>query len=279
MNTEKKTLPPPSERAMSNHDSQRNIAYLNSFGWVGGKHELRPKIATYIPSDIKQYIEPFGGAGWVLFYKERWARYEIYNDLNSDLTNLFTMIKHHSEALVKEMEFMIPSEETFYTLKSEFKPLTEIQRAARFLYLLSYSFSALQSNFVCSNNANIRSLENLKAKILKLGQRLDRVMILNRDYEQVLEKYDGKDSFFYLDPPYFAYSKGLNKVYKEIEHEKLAGILKNIKGKFLLSYNNDDYIKNLYSNFEIIHLSKSHKFSNGGGVGRGYEELLIKNYK
>lgn len=48
--------------------------------WVGGKRLLRKRIEPLVPKDIKSYIEPFGGAGWVLFYKDKWADLEIYND-------------------------------------------------------------------------------------------------------------------------------------------------------------------------------------------------------
>lgn len=63
--------------------------------WVGGKRLLRKTIAPLIPKDIKSYIEPFGGGGWVLFYKDRWADLEIYNDLDGRLVNLFRIVKYH----------------------------------------------------------------------------------------------------------------------------------------------------------------------------------------
>lgn len=56
--------------------------------WVGGKRLLRKTIEPLIPTDIKSYIEPFGGGGWILFYKQRWADLKIYNDL--DFINMIT---------------------------------------------------------------------------------------------------------------------------------------------------------------------------------------------
>ena len=62
--------------------------------WVGGKRLLRKTIEPLIPKDIKSYIESFGGGGWILFYKDKWADLEIYNDLDSRLVNLFRIVKY-----------------------------------------------------------------------------------------------------------------------------------------------------------------------------------------
>ncbi len=59
---------------------------MNSIiGWVGGKNMLKKIISNYIPKDINAYVEPFGGAGWVLFYNNKWANIEVYNDLDERL--------------------------------------------------------------------------------------------------------------------------------------------------------------------------------------------------
>ena len=51
-------------------------------GWIGGKRLLRKVIAPFVPKDITGYIEPFGGAAWMLLYKEKWGDLEVYNDLD-----------------------------------------------------------------------------------------------------------------------------------------------------------------------------------------------------
>lgn len=72
---------------------------MNSFiSWIGGKNYLKKTITERIPQSISRYIEVFGGAAWVLFYKDKHANIEVYNDYNSDLTNLFKIVKHHGQA-------------------------------------------------------------------------------------------------------------------------------------------------------------------------------------
>ena len=81
--------------------------------WVGGKRLLRKTIAPLIPEDIKSYIEPFGGGAWVLFYKDRWADLEIYNDLDGRLANLFRIVKYHPNAFKEEYKYLLGSREMF----------------------------------------------------------------------------------------------------------------------------------------------------------------------
>jgi len=80
----------------------------------------------------------FGGAAWVLFAKDRHAANEVYNDINSNLTNLFKCVKYHAEELQKELNFTINSRELFneYISQINSKGLTDIQRAARYFYII-----------------------------------------------------------------------------------------------------------------------------------------------
>lgn len=59
---------------------------MNSFiAWVGGKKLLRNEIVSRFPEGIDKYVEVFGGAGWVLFHKDRHAKKEVYNDIMKNI--------------------------------------------------------------------------------------------------------------------------------------------------------------------------------------------------
>jgi DNA adenine methylase len=250
---------------------------MDSFGWMGGKKLLRTHIAKLIPADITFYIEVFGGAAWVLLYKDRWARHEVYNDLDNRLVNLFMQIKWHPDELIREFEDMLNSRSMFLQIKNN-KGITEIQKAARFLFLLKNSFGSLGSHFGTSKKSGGAALggrNHLINRLKKINQRFDKVVIENKSYEDLIKLYDEQTNFFYCDPPYYHGKTYDNS--KDFNHEVLRDILSNIKGRFLLSYDNCPEIKKLYKDFRMIELSRTKGINRKYGKS-DYQELLIMNY-
>lgn len=80
---------------------------------IGGKRLLRKDILARFPTEILRYIEPFGGAGWLLFSRERHAPEEIFNDTDGELINLFRCVKHHCAELQRQMAWLLNSRELF----------------------------------------------------------------------------------------------------------------------------------------------------------------------
>ena len=78
--------------------------FINSFmAWVGGKKALRDEILARFPRNYKRYIEVFGGAGWVLFHKPPGNDFEVFNDFNGNLVNLYRCVREQPEALRDEL--------------------------------------------------------------------------------------------------------------------------------------------------------------------------------
>ena len=113
---------------------------------------------------------------------------------------------------------------------------------------------------------------------MEISKRLDKVNIENKNALDLIQTYDNGQNFFYLDPPYSTGEGYKVCSTKDFEHAKLAKILKNLKGKFLLSYDDSDYIRKLYKGFDIIEISRQKGINNYCPNGREYKELLIKNY-
>lgn len=114
---------------------------------MGGKYKTMKKIAQYIPhKNIELYVEPFGGAGWVLLYKDKWAESEVFNDLDGNIVNLFRQVKYHPEELLNELDWLLNSREIFEYFK-ENPGITDIERAARYLYLVQFSFAGLRNSY------------------------------------------------------------------------------------------------------------------------------------
>lgn len=250
--------------------------------WVGGKRLLRKTIAKLIPENIGSYIEPFGGGAWVLFYKDKWADLEVYNDLDGRLVNLFRIVKYHPKAFIEEWKNLLGSREMFLQfLNGTF--ITDIQKAVQFYFLITRSFGGRGDTFGTvkkTSGGACKSLHNVPLKIEAIHERLDTVMIENRDFEKLIKQYDFEDAFFYCDPPY---SKGCGYEVtstKDFDHERLREVLGNIKGKFLLSYDDSPKIRELYKDYEIIALERLNGINNREGTQRNkmFKELLIANY-
>lgn len=123
---------------------------MNSFiSWIGGKKLLRRQILEQFPDPgtFDRYIEVFGGAAWILFAKEKHAKLEVYNDINSNLVNLFRVVKYHPEALQKELNWILMSREQFFDSIQPMKGLTDIQKAARFWIAIKESFGTSLDSF------------------------------------------------------------------------------------------------------------------------------------
>lgn len=247
---------------------------MNSFiCWMGGKKLLRNRILEEFPDkgDFNRYIEVFGGAGWVLFAEDSHAALEVYNDVNGNLVNLFRCVKHHPEALQKELEFVFMSREQFCHAKGQIgiNGLTDIQKAARFYVLIKESYGANLHSF----GVRSKNMENAKEYLAKVSKRLNSVVIENMDFERILKTYDRKEALFYLDPPYYEAEKYYQDRFSLEDHIRLKKALSTIKGKFLLSYNDCDFIRDLYSDYIIIEVERQNNLAEGR-----YKELLIKNY-
>ncbi|EOS24129.1 DNA adenine methylase [Lachnospiraceae bacterium 3-1] len=251
---------------------------MNSFiSWIGGKKLLRKRIVAEFPEkeSFNRYIEVFGGAGWILFASDKHAEIEVYNDVNGNLVNLFRCVKYHSEALQKELEFLLMSREQFFDAKEqmEIRGLTDIQRAARFYIVIKESFGSDLRSF----SVRPKNIDNAINYIQTVSERLNTVVIENQDFECILKTYDKEDALFYLDPPYFETEKYYPDRFILEDHVRLKAALKRLEGKFLLSYNDCEYIREVYKDYEIIEMERMNNLVQGEKRPR-FKEVLIKNY-
>lgn len=240
--------------------------------WVGGKTLLAKRIVFMFPQKIDRYIEVFGGGGSILFYKDKHAPLEVYNDANGELVNLFRCIKYHREELQREINGYINAREVFTEIQERLKcsGFTDIQRAAMFYIKVKISYGADGRTFGCNK-------KNLSADYLTdIEERLNSgsgVVIEHKDFENLIKVYDRPGALFYCDPPYHTTEKCYDVVFSEADHERLKQCLNGIKGRFLLSYNDDDFVRELYKDFNIKAVERQNNLSKGT-----FKELIITNY-
>ena len=248
--------------------------------WIGGKKSLREIIIERFPVDYEKYIEVFGGGGWVLFHKQPLNDFEVYNDFNPNLVNLYRCVRDKPQELIDELTFVLNSREDFDHIKQMQKEKIEIpdvKRAANFYQLIRYSYASGCDSF----GSQPHSMWNNFPLIFQASRRLQKVLIENRDFEKLIQHYDRPVSFFYCDPPYYATESYYDDVdFGRKDHQRLADCLCSINGKFLLSYNDCPEIRELYSR-NGIYIETTTRLNNLAqryDGGSEYAELLISNY-
>lgn len=248
--------------------------------WVGGKSKLTSTIIPLIPPH-KCYVETFAGAAWVLFRKEP-SKVEVINDINGDLITLYRVIQYQLEEFVRYFKWSLVSREEFTRLQSvPAETLTDIQRAARFYYLLRNAFGAKiigQCFGVATTSKPRLNLLRLEEDLSEAHLRLSRVTVENLPYDNLIKRYDSVDTFFYIDPPYWDcendYGKGL---FTKDDFTTLRDVLIKCQGKWLVSINNVPKIRELFKGYEFKEVKTNYTINNG--VNKPVTELLIANYK
>lgn len=243
---------------------------------MGGKSKLRKTIIEMIPEHTC-YVELFFGAGWVYFGKEP-SKVEVINDIDKELINLFKMIKYHAPEIERLLEYEFSGRDIFEEYKNcTLEQLTEIHRAIRFLYLISQSFAGKGSHYGYGTNTKPSPQIFYKGVLGDLKERLRNTYVENLSFDKVIEKYDREYSFFFCDPPYFE-TAGYGNIFGEEEHLKLIEMLKNIKGKFLVTINDHPKVREWYKDFNIKEVKVFYSVSREAKARKGYGELIITNY-
>ena len=254
---------------------------MNSFmSWIGGKKALRDEIISRFPTDYKRYIEVFGGGGWVLFHKAPGNDFEVYNDRNPNLANLYRCVRDHPDELISELTYALNSRTDFDYIRKVMKTPTEIpdvKRAAYFYQLIRYSYASGLDSYASQPH----SMWNNFPLITNACARLQKVVIENKDFEKLIDQYDRPESFFYCDPPYFETEDYYEDVgFTKADHIRLADRLSSIEGKYLLSYNDCPEIRELYESrgARIESISRLSNIAQRYEAGKQYDELIISNY-
>lgn len=229
--------------------------------YVGGKRLLASRIIERVNGiDHTIYAEPFVGMGGVFFRRNRAPKCEIINDYNGDVANLFRILQRHHLPFTEMLKFQLTSRQEFERLAT-INPatLTDLERAARFLYLQKSAFGGNvvgQALGVDRTNTARFNAGKLRPILEDIHERLSRVVIECLPYGDFIERYDGPTTLFYLDPPYWGtesyYGKGL---FRRADFNRLAEQLAGIKGNFILSLNDTPGVRKAFSGFAMEEVS------------------------
>ena len=251
----------------------------------------------------KTYVEPCMGSAEV-FLRKKPSEREIINDYNGDLVKFFRVLQRSEKLayLIGRLYLSFNSEQLFKANKAmladvpnildditetaiiiENADWSDIEKAVAFFENQIFSFSSTGKTFAIAK----KDMTKRFGRLVAACSRLRNAVIMHRDYKDCIDYAAGKDTFILLDPPY----KGTENYYQKAsfgsdEHAKLFefmnGIHEKYNGecKFIITYNNDPYIKELADKygFDTYVKERLHNMLQSTKPGEMFEELLIGNY-
>lgn len=243
--------------------------------WLGGKRRLADRIFSLFPQH-SCYVEPFAGGAALFFLRPVPADVEVLNDVNGDLVNLYRVVQNHLEEFVRQFKWALSSRQVFKWLQmTQPETLTDIQRAARFYYLQQSAFGGRvegQSYGTATTTAPGLNLLRLEETLSAAHLRLSGTYIEHLAWQDVIKKYDREHTLFYCDPPYWK-TEGYGVPFSFEQYEQMASMLKQLKGKAIVSLNDHPQIREAFAGFHME--STDIKYTVSGGAGSDAREVLI----
>ena len=176
--------------------------------YIGGKRNLSRRLIDLIATiPHRTYVEPFVGMGGVFLRRTSQPPVEVINDLSGDVATFYRVVQRHYPYFIDMLRWRITSRAEFDRLvKQDPTTLTDLERAARFLYLqrLAFGGKVAQRNFGVDRRTPGRfDVTKLEPVLADLHERLASVVLEQLPYADLIRRYDGPDVLFYLDPPYW----------------------------------------------------------------------------
>ncbi len=252
--------------------------------WLGGKRNLAKRITALIDATpCTVYAEPFVGMGGIFLRRASRPRSEVINDYGRDVSNLFRILQRHYPQFLEILRFQLTTRAEFYRLvETNPETLTDLERAARFLYLQRTAFGGKVSgrNFGVSKDRPGRfNLTTLEPMLEDLHSRLSGVVIECLDWAEFLPRYDGAGTLFYLDPPYWGCETDYGKeMFSRDDFARMAAVLRGVKGRFILSINDVPEIRNLFDWAQLTEVTTSYTVGSKTDRAPMRAELLISNF-
>lgn len=252
--------------------------------WLGGKRLLAKRITAVLDATPHtSYCEPFVGMGGIFLRRSMRPRAEVINDFGRDVANLFRILQRHYPQFLEVLRFQLTTRAEFNRLVDTVPDtLTDLERAARFLYLQRTAFGGKVRgrSFGVSVDRPARfNLSTLEPMLEDLHTRLSGVVIECLDFRDFIRRYDREGALFYIDPPYWGneadYGEGM---FDRASFADLAALLAGLKGRFLLSINDRPEARALFSGCHIVPVQTAYTVS-GKGSAKVAPELLVSNYR
>ncbi len=257
--------------------------------YPGGKSRAIKFIAPLIP-EFDEYREPFVGGGSVfVFLKQKYPNKKFWiNDIYENLFLFWKYAQTQPEKLIAQIQYWknteVNGKDLFRFLLENIDKFEELKKAAAFFVFNRITFSGTTESGGFSNAAfKKRFTQSSIERVKDLSKILNNTRITNFDYQKVIEE-KGENVFLFLDPPYYSATKsalyGKNgNLHKTFDHERFAEVLKKTNHKWLITYDDSKYIRELFSFANIKEWNLTYGMRNVGENGnQNGKELFISNY-
>ncbi|RUI59380.1 DNA adenine methylase [Pseudomonas aeruginosa] len=246
--------------------------------WMGGKRRMAKHILPEFP-EHECYVEPFCGGAAIFFMKEP-SKVEVINDFDGEVVNLYRVVAHHLEELVRHFKWSLVSRKMFEWANMQIpQTLTDIQRAARFFYLQQLCFGAKPTGRTFGTAATTPPKLNLlriEEKLSEAHLRLARTTIEHLDWQACIRRYDREQTLFYLDPPYWQTSGYASGVFPLEQYHAMADLARTVKGRMVISINDHPDIRKVFAGLRLKAVPFRHTV--GGAQGKEVGELIYFNW-
>lgn len=290
MNSKKKFL-----QSIKGNKLKYKRVNMTPIRYAGGKSLAVGYIIELLPKNVKKVISPFFGGGSVEFAIANGLKIPVIGyDIFPDLVNFFQVLKNNKSELICELKKIKPSKKNFEKIKKELKDnwenkivLDKLIWARDFYFNHNLSYGPSFLGWMSSIYENEKKYKSLLNKLENSDMSL--ISIYNNSFESVLDKHSS--DFLYLDPPY--YIGGTSKMFAGIypqrnfpiyhnnfNHLLLSEKLKKHKGGFIMSYNDCEEIRSLYSDCKIIKVRWQYTMGQGEKrIGKNRSEIGVDHIK
>ncbi len=236
----------------------RNVEPLKPpAAYIGGKKQLAKTIVRCIERIAHEtYAEPFIGMGGVFFRRRFAPKSEVINDRSGDVATFFRVLQRHYVPFIEMLRWQVTSGREFERLaRTDPATLTDMERAARFLYLQRTTFGGKGAarTFGVSPGVSARfDVTKLGPMLEELHERLAGVVVECLPWAEFIRRYDKPGTLFYLDPPYWGgerdYGAGM---FRREDYAELAAVLRRLQGRFIMSINDVPEIRRAFAGFSM----------------------------
>jgi DNA adenine methylase len=226
------------------------------------------------------YVEPFAGSAALFFHKQP-SDVEVLNDINGELVNLYRVVQHHLDELVRQFRWALVSRTLFDWAKlTDPRTLTDVQRAARFYYLQRNAFGGKVTSQTFGTSTTVpprlnllRMEEDLSAAHLRLA----RAFIEHLPWADVVRRYDRPTALFFMDPPYWRVA-GYGVPFVRGEYDALAEAMRTMKGRALLTINDHPEMRQAFAGFRYESVAITYTVG-GNGRSKPTRELIYRSWR